>query len=165
MNIFVLDKDPTKAARYHCDKHVVKMALETAQILSTVSRVWCGDEMADADGCYRATHRNHPCVQWASESSGNAMWLCGLGLALSSEYTHRYGKVHKSAAVIEKACDWMCFMFLTRRTPFVQCMPDKYKCDDPVQAYRAYYLGDKAHMLSWKNREVPEWAQEKGVTS
>ncbi len=145
MNIFVLDEDPTIAAQYHCDKHVVKMVLETAQILSTVS-----------GRGYKPTHVNHPCTVWARESKANYQWLYDLGVALGKEYTHRYRRKHKSSFVIAE--QWPCEDLPSGElTPFALAMPDEYKVDCPVESYRAYYRGEKAAMLTYKHREVPSW--------
>ena len=87
MNIFYLDKDPKKCAEMHCDKHVVKMILEYAQLLSTAHRVLDGNEWADHVGLYKATHKNHPSAIWARESAGNYFWLNKLFQELCKEYT------------------------------------------------------------------------------
>ena len=157
MNIFILDKDITRSAQYHVDKHVVKMPLETAQLLCT-ARHELGE---DADTIpYRKTHANHPCGVWARESSSNYIWLCQFGLELCKEYTHRYGKVHKCQAVIENCIentpDPNIFTYL-ELTEFPQAMDDEYKLNDPVLAYRNYYNGAKSHLHSWKNRQAPNW--------
>jgi hypothetical protein len=107
MNIFVLDSSPEKAAEYHCDKHVVKMILETCQLLSTAHRVLDGEvgvsnnggslKLADADmdtTLLRSTHTNHPCAVWVRESEANYRWTWRLLCALCDEYTARYGKRH-----------------------------------------------------------------------
>lgn len=145
MNIFVLDFNPRTAAMFHCDKHVVKMVLETAQIISTVT----------GEG-YRPTHLNHPCTKWARESAANFSWLRHLGVYLGNEYTRRYFKRHKSSYVIEnsRAPDSLP---KTGMTPFALAMPDEYKQECPVASYRAYYLGEKNHMLKYTNCEVPNW--------
>lgn len=147
MNIFVLDEDPVLAAQYHCDKHVVKMVLETAQILSTVSGL----------GGYRKTHERHPCVLWAGTNQANYDWLVQLGLALGTEYTYRYDKVHKSEAVIRECAEYDQLP-AGERTQFKQCMPlhlIAYK--DPVRGYRDYYMKEKRHFCTWKRRTKPEW--------
>jgi hypothetical protein len=95
MNIFVLDNDTRLAALYHCDKHVVKMILETAQLLCTAHRELDGDERAARLSFYRATHKNHPCAKWARETRANYLWLYDLLKWLLHEYTFRYSKVHK----------------------------------------------------------------------
>jgi hypothetical protein len=148
MNIFVLDRNPKLAAEYHCDKHVVKMTLETAQILSTV-----------LGGPYKPTHKNHPCVKWARESTGNFQWLWSLGMWLGEEYWYRYGgKTHKSAEIISNmrlrsgVCETDGPM-----TPFVLAMPEHYKGDCPVQAYRDYYRGDKFRFATYTYRPTPDW--------
>lgn|SRR5574337_713421 len=149
MNIFVLDKDPRIAARYHCDKHVVKMILESAQLLCSV--------YPPNAAPYRRTHYNHPCAVWARQSSQNFHWLLNLACALLDEYTVRYGKVHKTSEVI----DWILHhdpnLPLTGLTEFPQCMPDQYKVTgDPVLAYRKYYMGEKANFATWKTSK-PSW--------
>lgn len=147
MNIFVLDTDPAVAARLHLDKHVVKMPLETAQMLSTVNGGYP----------YKATHKNHPCTLWAGQSKGNYSWLVNLGVELCKEYTHRYGKVHKCQAVIEQLQNPPESVPAGGMSAFAQAMPDECKRDDAVQAYREYYKQRKAGFATWKNREVPNW--------
>lgn len=161
MNIFVLDTDPVKAAQMMCDKHVVKMVLETAQILSTVMA-----EIFPSDMWYKPTHRNHPCVKWASESYENFRWLYYHGWALKEEYAYRYGKRHKSTDILNEV-RWLLNTDLRStfseiaRTPFVLAMPDDCKLDDPVVSYRLYYMKHKSGIATWKkNRPKPEWYHE-----
>jgi hypothetical protein len=158
MNIFFLDWDVEKNAQYHCDKHVVKMILETAQLLCGVHHMTAHDTAHDTVQVpYKLSHKNHPCSIWARESLTNYLYLGELGLELSREYTHRYGKKHKSQEVIE----W-CLM----NKPHIQdigfttppkAMPDEYKTEDVIESYRKYYLGAKKTFLNWKERQVPEW--------
>lgn len=97
MNIFVLDKDPVKAARFHNDRHVIKMILESAQLLSTAHVVLDGEKVAayDVPFLLRPTHVNHPCAIWARATGANYDWLYRLLVGLLAEYTRRYGKVHR----------------------------------------------------------------------
>lgn len=156
MNIFVLHIDPWTAAHQQCDKHVVKMIVETTQILSTVSHRHGGTFVP-----YKPTHVGHPCVKWAGESYENWQWLVEHGLALSSEYENRYKKVHACYAHIERLA-----LFGSQgdgapsksgMTPHAQAMPEQYKCADVVQAYRAYYIGEKARFAKWRYCDPPEW--------
>ena len=94
MNIFYLDKDPVIAAQMHCDKHVVKMILESAQLMSTAHRFLDGDRYADKNGLYKLTHKNHPTAIWVRKSKENYMWTWNLLDALLQEYTKRYNKHH-----------------------------------------------------------------------
>jgi hypothetical protein len=152
MNIFVLDENPAVCAEYHCDKHVVKMVLETAQLLSNVA--------PGALYMYKQTHLNHPCSKWARESYGNFVWLYELGIALASEYTFRYGKEHKSLEVIRLAKTLVQVGdFNTQiRTPFAQAMPDQYRnYEDAVEAYRNYYRGEKKVFAKYTKRSIPSW--------
>ena len=160
MNIFFLDYDVKKCAQYHCDKHVVKMILETAQLLCgahhTVSK--------DVENVpYKLSHKNHPCAIWTRESLSNYLYLCELGLELCNEYTYRYGKRHKSQEVI-------LWCILNRPkiddvgfTEPPKAMPDEYKVDCVIQSYRNYYMGAKSGFAVWKNREKPLWFENKAV--
>ena len=156
MNIFVLHNNPATAARMLCDKHVSKMILETAQMLSTVA-VSLGhtDNML-----YKPCHQKHPCTIWAGKNQRNWEWLCIHGLAMSDEFTHRYGGIHKSSEVIQ-------YIYnnglgprnnkVYKMTKFAQAMPEQYKCDDAVLAYRNYYLGEKKRFAKWTKRQPPNW--------
>ena len=154
MNIFFLDENPTLSAQYHVDKHVVKMILETAQLLCSVHHV---TEQVTEQVPYKLSHKNHPCAVWARQSLSNYLYLCALGLELGKEYTHRYGKRHKSIDVI----NW-CIINKPNipdigfTTP-AMAMPDEFKVDSVVESYRNYYMGAKISLASWKNREKPKW--------
>ena len=150
MNIFVLHEDPKIAATMACDKHVVKMILETAQMMCTVVASY------GYDTPYRSTHAKHPCTIWAGESRTNWNWLMDYGLALCAEYTKRYGKVHKSQSVIHYCRDANIGLPHTNLTPFAQAMPPQYRNDCAVTAYRAYYHGEKADFATWKT-QTPDW--------
>jgi len=146
VNIFLLDHNPVVAAEMQCDRHVIKMTLETAQILSTIT-----------GGPYKPTHQNHPCTVWARETRTNFNWLVRHGLALSAEYTYRYGKRHKCQDIIEAiAANTPSDKFPVGCTDFVKCMPDEYKVPDVVLSYRNYYHS-KARFARWTKRAVPFW--------
>ena len=103
MNIFMLDLDPKKAAEYHCDKHVVKMILESAQILYCAH--WVLNPSRVPEFAYKKTHPNHPSCIWVRESIENYEWLCQLAIELCKEYTFRYEKIHKTQKHIEWLID------------------------------------------------------------
>jgi hypothetical protein len=153
MNIFVLSEDPEEAARAQCDRHVVKMALESAQILASVRHRY------GAESPYKPTHAHHPCVLWAGECAENYDWLYAHMTHLLDEYTQRYGKTHAVAKHLEIFKDPPDAMpRLGDRTPFTQCMPESYRIPgDPVTAYRAFYNGEKASFAKWKHGNVPAW--------
>jgi hypothetical protein len=151
MNIFVLDKDPKKAATQQIDKHIVKMPLESAQMLCA-ALVRHGRE----DTPYKATHKNHPCTLWTGKSQGNFRWLVKHGIALCEEYTSRYGKRHKCQDVIEWCAENDSSIPPGKQTDFAQAMPVHYKRICPVLAYRSYYKGDKARIANWKQNK-PSW--------
>jgi len=154
MNIFVLDWDVKKCAMYHNDKHVVKMILETAQLLCGVHHM---TESPSENVPYKLSHKNHPCSIWARESMDNYLWLCELGMELCAEYTFRYGKRHKSQQVIEWCIDNRPNIPEEGFTVPAKAMPDQYKVEDVVQSYRNYYLGEKKSFCNWKNRNTPSW--------
>ena len=178
INIFYLHNDTIECAKMHNDKHVVKMILEYAQLLSTAHRFLDGTLyvgrspsgrkktsymlMDQRDSVlYASTHINHPSAIWVRKSKENYIWLANMLLALCEEYTYRYGKTHK----VER--DGLCFVLLknipknignqgwSEPTP---AMPDTYKVDaNSIKSYINYYVGAKQHLASWKKREKPDW--------
>ena len=155
MNIFVLDRDPEVAARMHCDKHVPKMILETAQMLSTAHHVY---DTPQAQFVYKKAHLNHPCTIWVRESTANYSWAWHLYLNLLVEFKKRRGKHHKSGELIHHLAHTPP-MPSCGLTPFAQAMPPEYKQADAVEAYRAYYKGDKAAFAKWEwpTAQTPSW--------
>jgi hypothetical protein len=151
VNIFYLDRDPKKCAEMHCDKHVVKMILEYAQLLSTAHHEIDGDPSID---CYKATHKNHPSAVWARENRSNYQWLWQLLDNLLQEYTLRYGK---SSGIFENLRQLPYELRGGKFTDPPQCMPDYCKADDAVIAYRNYYIREKSYMARWKNTDSPLW--------
>lgn len=153
MNIFILDSDPVIAAQMQCDKHVVKMTLESAQLLCTAHQILDGP----SPNLYKPTHKNHPCAIWVRKSHSNYLWLYRHFIALATEYTYRYGKVHlceqKFREVLKTPPKAIAFGELT---PFAQCVEEKIP-DNPILAYRNYYNA-KDIDKRWTKREKPEWA-------
>lgn len=154
MNIFILDLNPEIAASYLCDKHLVKMPLEAAQIMCSVRH-----KLGLENSSYKPTHINHPCVNWAAESYMNYHWLFAHGVSICDWYRHVYNKHHKSQDVLVE-----CFrntksnLFpIYNQTPFVACMDDLYLQKDIVSSYRCYYKHAKKHMLKYTKRNKPEW--------
>ena len=162
MNIFFLDTDVKLSAQYHVDKHVVKMILETAQLLCSAQHL---NGNIDKELIpYKMTHKNHPCAIWARQSLPNYLYLCELGLALGEEYTYRYGKTHKSVEVIKWCLTNKPNIPDTEFTCPPLAMPDEFKTvsntypiTSAVLSYRKYYKGAKSDLASWKKREVPTW--------
>lgn len=163
MNIFVLSECHSDNATFHADKHVVKMPLESAQIVSTILRKIGIDDTI----LYKSTHKNHPCVLWAGNSYENLIWTIDYCINLCNEYTWRYNKKHASETVI-----WHARNLLPQieykipklgLTPHPQCMPDKYRHVNVVEAYRNYYLGEKHHIFKWTRRDVPRFVKERNL--
>jgi hypothetical protein len=177
MNIFYLNNDPKVCAQEHVDKHCVKMILETAQLLSTAHRVLDGTETIGLSQSgrkakrwllsdnrdsilYSATHINHPSAVWCRQSLPNYAWLHNLLVELCSEYTYRYGKVHKCEQIgLVKSLGAVPQNLKSDRfTEPTPAMPDQYKVPgNSIQSYHNYYNGEKQRMFSWKKREVPGW--------
>jgi hypothetical protein len=144
MNIFVISNEPIRCAKMLDDKRVVKMILESAQLLSNAITYHGGI------GPYRVSHKEHPCSIWARSTQGNYMWLFGLYVALLFEYTARFKKVHKCYELLPELADGHKLIPVDNRTPFVNCTP--YKELDVFKAYRLT-LRDK-----WKNdKRKPRW--------
>lgn len=150
MNIFYLDNDINVSVQYLVDKHVVKMPLETAQLLC--SAVIINNGVAS----YKITHIKHPCTIWTANSINNFEWLRKYGIAICAEYTHRYNKVHKCEDVIRNLVPINFNTSDFCEPP--QCMPDAYKDKDTVKAYINYYKAEKHHLFKWTNRSAPHWA-------
>jgi hypothetical protein len=189
MNIFIVHEHPVVAAQMLCDQHVVKMITEGAQMLSTCHRVLdgvmtkqpsnSGKRMVPRykldDGrdkvLYHAVHFNHPCNVWIRQGIANYRWLVLHTNTLCDEYFLRYGKIH--------ACQDLLRYITTFGDPvnlptgdvtqtFVQAMPDEYKDEDPVKAYRNFYIGSKSKFARWNYTTPPKWytdATSKSVRS
>ena len=176
MNVFYLDRDPKIAAEYHVDKHVVKMIIEYAQLMSTAHRLLDGALYLDktANGrsikrwklddhrepiLYKASHINHPSAIWVRSNMDHYRWLYDLFYQLIGEYKYRYDwKTHKTEELLMPLLD------APRNIPIVdwveppQAMPDTVKVPgDSIQAYRNYYKVHKAAFANWKKRSTPDW--------
>lgn len=152
MNIFYLDHDIDRAVTYHCDKHVVKMCLETAQILCTSLRRY------GLSAPYKATHERHPTVLWSGDSIQHYRWLKLFGLSLCKEYSWRYKKTHASESVIRSLPVSPPLPDAGWSEP-PQAMPDKFKGHDPVEAYRRFYREEKFRFSTWTRRPIPLFMQ------
>jgi hypothetical protein len=152
MNIFVTNEDPILAARDQCNKHVVKMILESAQLLVTA--------FPRGTTRYKHTHVNHPCATWTRASMSNYVWLLRHACELCNEYTRRFGKVHKTEDVI--ASLGVPDIEDVGLTPFARAIKEPWKTQTVnmpiVEAYRTFYIGDKARFAKWAPRTIaPSW--------
>ncbi len=163
MNIFVLDLDPVKSAEYHCDKHVIKMILESCQIISTVFDRYGMHQKFMTKPCFK----NHPCTLWAGNSTANLSYIIQLGNLLDDELYKRYNKHHAFHNLLRWFIDNQDILDILidnkTRTPFVLAMPDYikdfYTREDleVVKAYREYYIKEKAYFAKWRLGNVPYW--------
>lgn len=180
MNIFILSKDPVKAAQLQCDKHVVKMIVESAQMLSTAHRMLDGVEtrrrsksgktmskyweLSDdrENVLYKAVHMSHPCTIWSMESCENYNWHYEHFVALCDEYKYRYGKVHSTDTLLRDVLIELPENIpMMEQTQFPLAMKDYPECialGDPVKAYRAFYQTKQSRFrMAWTNRSIPNW--------
>lgn len=157
MNLFYLSTDPVTAAQSQCDKHVVKMILETAQMLSTAHRTL--DPDADHGNLYKATHKNHPSTVWVRSARAHYLWAYRHFVALCDEYTARYGKVHLTDQKLRDrlACPPDGLDVSGEWTDPPQCMPEEYQQENTVEAYRHYYRVGKADILTYAHGPQPDW--------
>ena len=156
MNIFRIEQTPEACAHSMLDSHVVKMCVETPQLLSGAHHMLDGNEAIE--GIYKLTHKNHPCAIWTRASNNNYTWLYCHFKALCDEYTYRYGKVHACERLLPILYKHPKNIPVGYLTPMSQCMPDEYKRPNTVDAYRAYYIGAKSHIAKWnKARPAPDW--------
>jgi hypothetical protein len=176
MNIFYLSYNPKFCAQEHCDKHVVKMIVEYAQLLSTAHRVIDGfayndtsvngrkvkrfklDEPRESN-LYKACHINHPSAVWARSSTSHYKWLYELFEQCCIEYTRRYGKYHATESLKSYLRNPPRNLPPLGWTDPPPAMPDKYKVQgDSIQSYRNYYIGEKVSFAKWKSPSVePQW--------
>ena len=158
MNIFVTHPSPIQSARNLPDKHIVKMPLETCQMLAIIYSDWYHGlgKLYKKDGTPYATargaFRNHPCTQWAAKNPYNLAWLIRHGYALCHEYNLRYGKVHTCLDVIEQAeriyhswCKEPLSYASQQVRSFTRAMPEYLKYDQTINTIEAYkrYLNTK----------------------
>jgi hypothetical protein len=180
MNIFILDNDPIKAAQLQCDKHVVKMIVESAQMLSTAHRIldgvqcirpsksgktrqkyWEHNDTNSEAVLYRAVHVGHPCTVWTMKSKQNYIWHYDHFYALCLEYTYRYGKIHATQTLLDEILSIPPINIPSLGLePFVLAMGSNPECiyEDPVVSYRTFYQTkqDRFKMV-WSNRDIPIW--------
>lgn len=164
MNIFFLHLNQRKCAKWHVDKHVVKMILESTQLLCSAHHIFPNKNNLYTPP-YKLTHKNHPCSKWVRESLSNYKWLVKLAKELCFEYTYRYGKIHKCEAYIfELENNFPDIKDIGLTTP-AQAMNEEYKSSDNnieniIEAYKNYYYFEKYDLHSWKKRNVPEFIKE-----
>ena len=175
MNIFYLDTDTKECAKQHLDKHVVKMILEYAQLLSTAHRLLDGYEYegksisgrkamrwklddARENNLYLASHMKHPSGIWCRQSEDSYWWLYSLWRELMKEYTFRYGKKHACSRLLN------CLDIAPSNIPGgdfyppTPAMPDECKVkNNSLASYHKYYIEKKNHFAKWTKREVPLW--------
>lgn len=187
MNIFILHWRQRKAARWHVDSHVVKMLLETCQLLYTAHWVlfypvlmkcksaialsktqkvlevpeymWSAPYSKSGEIGYRPCHVWHPCQKWARECSGNYLWLARLGMELAMEYTFRFKKEHSCEIHIKWLYDNIPLdIIMSPRNGFPIAMANEFKIsNDPIVCYRNYY---KSKKIKYTYRKIPHWLIE-----
>jgi len=156
MNIFFLHLNPEECAKMHANTHVVKMILESLQLLCSAHYI----SNSDFKPPYKLTHKNHPCSIWVRTSLSNYNWLLMLTEELCKEYTYRYGKIHKSQKYLQSMRENIPPIPDIGFTEPAKAMPNGYKEDDVIDSYRNYYFYGKKHLHIWKKRPKPEWLED-----
>lgn len=158
------------------DRHVVKMILESCQLLSTAHRLLDGEEYIGQTATgrkarrwrlddpikdavlYQATHINHPSAVWCRETSENYDWLFEHFIALINEYKYRYGKDHKCCDMIDALMAQPQNITIGNLTPVTPAMAEQYIIsNDSLENYRNYYRQGKKHLHNYTKRKPPEW--------
>lgn len=174
MNVFYLDTDPRLAAQYHCDRHLSKMQIEYAQLLSAAVHL-NGTSFGQSKQLYKLSHRNHPSAIWCRSSIANFQWLLNLCDAVNDEWLDRGHQPHRSYVEISqhlRASDLAVDLTESTTVPFCagvayeQCLafcniePAATRCyssQQAVQLYRVYYVLSKSHFATYKNSTAPSW--------
>ena len=167
MNRFIINYSPDLIARDLCDKHVVKMPLEEAQMLCTAVRLHA-PEYAEEAGLYRAVHQKHPCTIWAGQTRANFEYSLEMFRWMCKEYTHRYGKTHASWRLWDALVQGAVYVPDGLLTPHPECFSEHTDLKSgkswPLESYRKFYM-TKQHRFKmvWTNRPVPEWFVQEEV--
>jgi len=159
MNIFILDEDPSGSARMLGDRHVVKMILESAQMLCLAHSL-CGDPNLLPENWRNQAWKNHPCSKWVRASLQNYIWLANHAVELCNEYTYRYGKIHKLSVLVSWLLANSPLLENKGLLPFAAATGEIHEADS-VSTYRRYYFEHKTHLMVWTKREPPTWIIEK----
>ena len=181
MNVFILDEDPIVAAQLQCDRHVVKMILESAQMMSTAHRMldghsvkrpsksgkrmvnhWIHPDPVLDEQLYKAVHFAHPCTVWTMQTTANYRWHFTHFIGLCNEYKYRYGKTHMTDTKLRRVLSQYPKNLPKKKlTPFALAMQHQPQCinrDDPVNSYRSYYNTKQENFkMVWTKRDDPEW--------
>jgi hypothetical protein len=154
MNIFAVSSNTKVCAQALDDKRLIKMVLETAQLLSNAMH------KHGQVGPYKLTHTNHPCSIFVAASAGNWLWTLDLFSELANEYYYRFRKTHKCLENLE------LFMHhinnvpnVAGREPFVNCTTFK-EVTDTEEAYRLYLAqkwDNDTVQPKWTKRQQPGW--------
>lgn len=161
MNIFATDSNALSCATYHTDKHIIKMPLEMAQM---VSFVYHNKDLWDRSipqllMSNSTTHIKHPCSIWVKQNLSNFIWSCELGIKMVEEYRFRYNsqKHERCLLIFEWALDNLPEIEINLMTPFAKAMPEEYKVDCSIESYRNYYKFGKTELHQWTKRKKPDW--------
>ena len=160
MNIFILDENKSKCAEYHCDKHIVKMPLELAQMVSFLHYDKTIYQNSNVDVMrFSKTHDKHPCTIWLKQSLSNLVYGCELGIELVNEYRYRYNSIkhERSLRVFYDTLENLPEIKDNGLTPFALAMPQQYQSQNAVDSYRLYYKFEKSEFLNYTKRQKPNW--------
>lgn len=165
MNIFITSLNPEICAAQHCDIHLRKMIVETAQLLSTAHVMIDGVQVA-----YKKTHHNHPCAVWVRECRANYVWTSNLLINLLDEYRYRFRKSHATNRhAMALMCPPLGIPYREHKTSPAQAMPEEFRRPgDPEMAYQEYLISkftewqsrDRKVPVTFTRRSVPQFLQK-----
>jgi hypothetical protein len=166
LNIFSLDKDPVVCAAYHVDRHVVKMIVEYAQLLSTAHHLR-GTRYKEGEIYKKISNPGHGACVWTCQTSGNYQYVHRLLMAVLDEYTFRYGKIHK---VRRDGMDQRLkrLPLNIERAPMTKqilTIPEDCKGPSVIASYRRTYANHKQHLLRWTSRPMPPFLEQFGFVA
>jgi hypothetical protein len=162
VNFFYLDKDPIQCAKYYCNKHILKIPIEIAQILSKIHH----ELETGVDYC--KIYKNSQVVKntlgpycWIKQSYDNYIWTSKLGLALINEYKIRYNKdTHKSEPILKYLANnppKLPKIGITRFIGTNKYDMFQYISNDPIICGRYNYVEMKCKNDKWNIHGPPNW--------
>jgi hypothetical protein len=167
VNIFFLSDCPEKSAKLLCNRHKVRMPLESAGMLAFAFP----EGETPIPNLRSNRHHKHPASVWARQSKSNFEWLLIHALTQAEDYKKHYKREHAS----EKHIHWFKNNYhkisfpRAELTSFSRCFSSfKEYLDNTesntIKAYQSFYWLDKKTFAKWPSlEEIPDFWPEKSV--
>lgn len=163
MQLFILDRCPVHSAMYLADVHVIKMCLETAQILSSIMAI---KGLPLFEGAPKPYNTRHPVIK-AIDTQAKLNWVLNHNIALQAEFIYRFHKQHKYFKLFGNYIETLSVLEQVAKQASPEGLARDFKDftttkEDIVEAHRDYYKFKKSIIKRWKytNREEPDWLKE-----